>query len=203
MKPLFLSLLMVALVSSCSPLLYSGLLPVGEKVQSVARGLTPTEDPATGLYGYLNNIGIWVIAPQFKSASSFHDGLARVKKGSYYGAIDPLGQWVVQPVFSSSVDCDGALRSISEGRLAGIEMWVKEDPATGLYGYLNHYGVWQIKPQYESGLDFDGDGFAVVKVSGGGWGVINRSNQFVIQPNFGHKHEAQSALSRMKRLGVG
>lgn len=199
MKRIFLPLSLMALVCSCSPMLYSGIFPVGEKMQSVARGLTPTEDRATGLYGYLNNLGIWVIAPQFKSAGSFSDGMARVKKGSYYGAIDPLGQWIVQPVFTSSVDCDAAIGSIRKGRLVGIEMWAMEDPATELCGYLNHFGEWQIKPQYESGMDFDGDGFAVVKVKGGGWGVINRMNQFVIQPNFDHKHEAQSALSSLKR----
>lgn len=199
MKRTILLISSLWLLLSCSPLLYSSFLPIGDKVQSVAKGLTPTEDRATGLYGYLNDLGIWVIAPQFKDASNFNDGMARVRKGSYYGVINPLGQWIVQPAFASGSYCDQAITSIRKGRLVGIEMWLTEDPATELYGYLNHYGTWQIEPQYEDGHNFDSDGFAVVKVRGGGWGVINRSNVMVIQPNFKYSHEAQSALSRMKR----
>lgn len=187
------------IVSSCSPLLYSSYLPIGDKVQLAGKSLTPTEDRATGLYGYLNDFGIWAIPPQFKYAGSFSDGMARVRKGNYYGVINPLGQWIVQPVFASSLDCDGAIRSIRKGRMVGIEMWIAEDPATELYGYLNHLGKWQIEPQYESGYNFDDDGFAVVKVVGGGWGVINRSNKWVIQPNFESSMDARSSLSRLKR----
>lgn len=187
------------IVSSCSPLLYSSYLPIGDKVQLAGKSLTPTEDRATGLYGYLNDFGIWTIPPQFKYAGSFTDGMARVRQGSYYGVINPLGQWIVQPVFASSLDCDGAIRSIRKGRMVGIEMWIAEDPATERYGYLNHLGKWQIEPQYESGYNFDDDGFAVVKVVGGGWGVINRSNKWVIQPNFESSMDARSSLSRLKR----
>ncbi len=187
------------IVSSCSPLLYSSYLPIGDKVQLAGKSLTPTEDRATGLYGYLNDFGIWAILPQFKYAGSFTDGMARVRQGSYYGVINPLGQWIVQPVFASSLDCDGAIRSIRKGRMVGLEMWIAEDPATERYGYLNHLGKWQIEPQYESGYNFDDDGFAVVKVVGGGWGVINRSNKWVIQPNFESSMDARSSLSRLKR----
>lgn len=192
-------LLVVCFVSACSPLLYSSYLPFGDKVQLVGKSLTPTEDRATGLYGYLNDLGIWVITPQFKYAGSFSDGMARVRKGSYYGVINPLGQWIVQPVFASSLDCDGAIRSIRKGRMVGIEMWIAEDPATERYGFLNHFGAWQIEPQYESGYNFDDDGFAIVKVIGGGWGVIDRSNKWVIQPNFESSMDARSSLSRLKR----
>lgn len=199
MKRVALFLSMVFIASSCTSLLYSGMSPIGDKVHAVAKDLTPNEDPATGLYGYLNNLGIWVIAPQFKSAGRFQNGLARVRPGYYYGAINPLGQWVVQPVFESGLDCDAAMRSINKGRLAGIELWAAEDPNTERYGYLNHFGAWHIEPQYQMGYNFDSDGYAIVKVLNGGWGVINRSNQFVIQPNFESKLDVQSALSKLKR----
>ena len=199
MKRVSLLLIVVCLVSACSPLLYSSYLPFGDKVQLVGKSLTPTEDRATGLYGYLNDLGIWVITPQFKYAGSFSDGMARVRKGSYYGVINPLGQWIVQPVFASSLDCDGAIRSIRKGRMVGIEMWIAENPATERYGFLNHFGAWQIEPQYENGHNFDDDGFAIVKVVGGGWGVIDRSNKWVIQPNFESSMDARSSLSRLKR----
>ena len=196
-----LSLLLIAttLLSSCTQLLYTNYTPINPQMERISESLPPTEDPATGLYGYLGNLGLWVIKPQFKSASDFSNGMARVRVGSRYGAINPLGQWVIPPVFPSSVDCDSAMSSIRKGRLPGIELWLTEDPETERYGFLNHFGEWHIPPQYEDGSDFDSDGFAVVKPVNGRWGVINRQNQWVIQPNFEWKHEAQSALQRLKR----
>ena len=189
-----LPLLLIAttLLSSCTQLLYTNYTPISAQMEGLSENLTPTEDPATGLYGYLGNLGLWVIKPQFKSASDFSTGMARVRVGSRYGAINPLGQWVIPPVFPSQVDCDSAMSSIRKGRLPGIELWLTEDPETERYGFLNHFGEWHIPPQYE-------DGFAVVKPVNGRWGVINRQNQWVIQPNFEWKHEAQSALQRLKR----
>ena len=192
-------LVATTLCASCTQLLYSNQSPLVGQVEGLSRGLTPTEDPATGLYGYLGDLGLWVIKPQFKSASSFSNGMARVGTGGRYGAINPMGQWVIQPVFRSTVDCDEAMGAIRKGRMLGIELWSAEDPATELYGFLNHLGAWHIPPQYENAHQFDSDGFAVVKAVGAGWGVINRQNQWVIQPNFTYSHEAQSALGRLKR----
>ncbi|MBQ5620958.1 MAG: WG repeat-containing protein [Alistipes sp.] len=196
-----LPLLLIAttLLSSCTQLLYTNYTPISAQMEGLSENLTPTEDPATGLYGYLGNLGLWVIKPQFKSASDFSNGMARVRVGSRYGAINPLGQWVIPPVFPSQLDCDSAMSSIRKGRLPGIELWLTEDPETERYGFLNHFGEWHIPPQYEDGSDFDSNGFAVVKPVNGRWGVINRQNQWVIQPNFEWKHEAQSALQRLKR----
>ena len=99
-------LVATTLCASCTQLLYSNQSPLVGQVEGLSRGLTPTEDPATGLYGYLGDLGLWVIKPQFKSASSFSNGMARVGTGGRYGAINPMGQWVIQPVFRSTVDCD-------------------------------------------------------------------------------------------------
>ena len=199
MKRTLLLLAAAIVCSACTQLLYTANGPLNSSVQSLTRGLTPTEDPATGLYGYLNDLGLWVISPQYKSAQRFSDGMARVQVGNRYGTINPLGQWVIQPVFTSAGDCDEAAASIRKGRLAGIELWILEDPATERYGYVNHFGAWHIEPQYEDGSDFDSDGFAVVKPVGGRWGVINRQNQWVIQPNFSSRYEARDAIDRLRR----
>nr|MBE6190776.1 WG repeat-containing protein [Rikenellaceae bacterium] len=199
MKRILFLLVSGWLIVSCTQLLYTAYPAVGNQMQSVTRHMTATEDPATGLYGYLSDYGLWVIAPTYQDAQNFHDGMARVKTGGRYGIINPLGQWIVQPVFSWALSCDQAAASIRKGRIAGIELWLMEDPATELYGYLNHFGAWHITPQYEDGGEFDSDGFAVAKPVGGHWGVINRQNEWVIQPNFNNRYEAQNALSRLKR----
>lgn len=192
-------LLAAGLSTACTQLLYTSYAPMGAQMERVTRGLTPTEDPATGLYGYLSDIGLWALAPQYRSAQDFHNGMARVEVMSGYGAINPLGQWVIQPVFRWGSDCDSAMRSIIKGRMAGIELWDAQDPQTELYGFLNHFGAWHIEPQYEDVSSFDSDGFAAAKPVGGRWGIINRQNQWVIQPNFASRYDAESALRRLTR----
>jgi hypothetical protein len=103
MKRTLLLLAVATLCSACTQLLYTTYTPLNSSVQAIGRGLTPTEDRATGLYGYLNDFGLWAISPQYKSAQRFSDGMARVQVGSRYGTINPLGQWVIQPVFFSAV----------------------------------------------------------------------------------------------------
>lgn len=160
--------------------------------------LTLSKDRGTGLYGYLNDLGMWAIPPQYKSASSFNsDGLACVQVGGLFGAIDRLNQFVIQPRFRSWSDIRNAVTSLTSGRYAGIELWAQDDPATGLVGYLNHFGEWAIPPQYETGYDFY-DGYAIVSPGQRRWGVIDRMNRFVIQPNFGSSGEARNALNRLK-----
>ena len=206
MKRFFFFALVLLSASACSSLFYNpqgtfnGVVneTVGGVVSGVVGELTPTEDPATGLYGYLNDVGIWVIKPQFKAARSFGDNLACVLIPQGWGAINPMGGFVIQPVFESSLDCEAAIRSMKRGRMVGIDMWEQQDVQTELYGYLNYYGNWQIAPQYEAAKSFNDDGYAVVKVKGGGWGAINRNNQFVIAPNFNSWIDANAALNRYR-----
>ena len=118
MKRIFLYLIVGGLLSSCSIMgpAFTGLLsgptsgsvsdglaaPVGVPGQA-GRRYTPAEDPATGLYGYINDLGMWVIPPRFESVQSFgSNGMARVRLGGRYGVIDPSGQFVIPAVFSSS-----------------------------------------------------------------------------------------------------
>lgn len=199
MKRLVFLLLIAGLVSSCSPMMFPNMPSVGGNIQPYAGDLTPMQDRVTGLYGYVNSSGRWVVAPQFRSVNHFYNGLARVEIGGYYGAINAAGKWVVKPVFNAIHNCEAAIRSIINGKYTGEELWESRDAARGLYGYLNHYGAWHIKPQYESISNFDHNGFAVVKMPRRGWGVIDRSGKWVIKPTFAYKHDAQSALSRLMR----
>lgn len=202
MKPLRIILACgaAALLASCAALANLVLPTSPGNIMTFAGSgeLTLSKDRGTGLYGYLNDLGMWAIPPQYKSASSFNsDGLACVQVGGLFGAIDRLNQFVIQPRFRSWSDIRNAVTSLTSGRYAGIELWAQDDPATGLVGYLNHFGEWAIPPQYETGYDFY-DGYAIVSPGQRRWGVIDRMNRFVIQPNFGSSGEARSALNRLK-----
>ena len=162
--------------------------------------LTVTEDPGTGLYGYLNNFGTWAIAPTYRYAGDFDSdlGLAVVSVASgRFGAIDVMANTVREFNFDTSYEVREAISAIKKGRYLGIELWPMEDRATELYGYLDHYGNWFIAPQYLYTTDFNDEGYAVVQFGEKQWGAIDRSNKVVIQPNFTGRYDAQSALNRL------
>ena len=174
--------------------------PVAAAISTVApnpRNLTPQEDPGTGLYGYLNEYGVWVIAPAFRYSTSFNTdlGLATVQiSNGRWGAIDVYAQTVIQFSFNSRYDVDEAMNSILKGRYIGIDLWETEDPVTELWGYLDYYGNWYITPQYRYATSMSSDGFALVQMTDGLWGAIDRRNNIIVQPNFKSRYDAESAL---------
>ncbi|MBR5864838.1 MAG: WG repeat-containing protein, partial [Alistipes sp.] len=103
------------------------------------------------------------------------------------------------PNFASSYDVESAISSMEKGRYCGIDLWVAEDKATGLYGFLNYYGQWQIAPQYIYARSMNSDGFAIVEVSKGQWGAIDRAGNMVIAPNFNSSYDVESALRKLTR----
>ncbi len=161
------------------------------------KNLKVTQDPGTGLYGYLNEYGVWVIAPQFIYARNFDTdlGIAIVEpRRGFYGAINVFGQTVIEFNFSSSYDVEAAMSSMKKGRYVGIDLWEQQDHATGLYGYLNYYGQWHIAPQFTYAKAMHSEGLAVVEFKDGGWGAIDRTGKIVIQPNFRSSYDAEDAL---------
>lgn len=204
---LFAFIAVVTLCTSCS-LLTSVLAspstsPDGAPVKSLPvhlpKSLTLTQDPGTGLYGYVDEFGRWAIAPQFRNAYNFNKdvGIAVVELShGHYGGINTLGQIVIKPNFTSSYDVHSAIDSIEKGRYCGVDLWEVEDRTTELWGYLNHHGEWHIAPQYGYASDFNTDaGIAVVEVSNGYYGGINTLGQIVIKPNFTSTYDVHGAIS--------
>ena len=218
MKRLLPLIILVCLtVNSCGllPMLTTGQAvnqnPIGTVVNPVSaamslaapnpRNLTAQEDPGTGLYGYLNEYGVWVIAPTFRYATSFNTdaGLATVQiSNGRWGAIDVYAHTVINFSFDSRYDVDEAIRSILKGRYIGIDLWEQEDPSTELWGYLDYYGNWYIPPQYLYATSMS-DGFAVVQFPTELWGAIDRRNNIIVQPNFKSRYDAASALDAIIR----
>ena len=199
MKYALLLVISMSFAVSCT-----GIVPFFHRGSSyssdVTRRLTPVEDPATGLYGYVNDLGIWVIQPRFRSAQNFQsNGLARVRLGNRFGAINMAGNTVINFNFTKSYNVDAAIVSMAKGRLRGIDLWMECDPNSELCGYLDYYGNWYIRPQYYNARAFNQDGFAVVEVKRGQWGAIDRNNRIVIQPNFSSSYEVENALHRLMR----
>ncbi len=162
--------------------------------------LIAQEDPGTGLYGYLNEYGVWVIAPTFEYTVDFNSdlGLAVVKlTNGRWGAINVYAQTVIQFNFRSRYDVESAMRSMQRGRYQGIDLWEEYEAGTELWGYLDYYGNWYIKPQYLYATGMNDRGLAVVQFPNELWGAIDRANNIIVQPNFKSRYDAASSLSSL------
>lgn len=202
MKRLFL--LLAATTTLCTS---CGLLPALNQT-TMAAGITAplanhlkaTEDPGTGLYGYLNSFGVWAIPPTFRSAHSFNTevGMAVVQlQNGFWGAINTLGKTAILFNFTSSLDVDSAIRSIAKGRYQGIDLWEVRDHATGYWGYLDYTGNWFLPPIYKSAKAMSDRGIAVVQFQDDRWGAIDRKGAIVIQPNFSSWLDVESAIRNL------
>jgi hypothetical protein len=164
-----------------------------------------------GKWGYVNEEGVFVIAPKYFAAQPFVDGLALVvtKKpwtplGSEYGEfrvaqvtwIDNSGREIHKPI---SV---GTARSFSEGLAAVVPdsvMRLHGGCAKG--GYIDINGNWAIPPKFDGISDFS-EGLAAVNVGaqcgmGGRWGYVNKAGAVVIAPRFlfaGNFHDGRACV---------
>jgi WG containing repeat len=68
-----------------------------------------------GQYGFINDKGDMVIAPQFDLAGAFYLGLAEVLIGNKTGVIDQQGKFVVTPRFARSVPFTNDVVLVREG----------------------------------------------------------------------------------------
>lgn len=101
-----------------------------------------------GKHGYVDKDGKTVIAHQFKSASSFSDGLARVSvvdnksmTGQRFGYIDKTGTFVIKPTYILGYD-------YSEGLIAVLDENLK-------YGFIDKNGNTILPFIYDFPHDFN------------------------------------------------
>lgn len=94
-----------------------GLAPVAVTVD---REGNPHRAVGVKKWGYVDRKGKWIVSPQFKSASCFHEGLALVSKEDpydpgkqLYGFVDGTGKFAVEPKFRDA-------SSFSEGLAVAV-----------------------------------------------------------------------------------
>lgn len=117
-------------------------------------------------WGFIDETGEFVIAPDFDVAWSFVRGTAVVKEDGKYGLIDKMGDWVVEPQYDSvipfSADC----------------FIIIEDSA---FGFMAHgTGEILIQPRFEQAYYYTSDLCVVQK--GSALGVVNSKGKLVCEP---------------------
>ncbi len=100
-------------------------LPFSESLAPVARN---------SQFGFISNLGRFVIPAKFRDAHNFREGLAAVSSSGKYGYIGRTGKLEIDYLFDSAAD-------FSEG-LAALEVDRK-------IGFIDQTGAWAIKPKYD------------------------------------------------------
>ena len=95
------------------------LLLTAAGCSSPSKTATPASAATTASTATTAKTGTIVINPQFNSADSFSDGLARVRIGDFttgkWGFIDKTGHYVINPQFNGATSFSDGLAQVSIG----------------------------------------------------------------------------------------
>lgn len=153
-----------------------------------------------GRYGYINEKGDYVIAPELSVARDFaENGLAPagakgdgVESGLQWGYIDTTGNFVIEPQFEEAEE-------FAENGLAAVLF-----SETNLWGYINEKGDLVVEPQFLFASNFTENGLAAVSVRDTDakrdlYGYINEEGEFVIEPQYsGARDFTENGLAVVK-----
>lgn len=175
--------------------------------------LYPVEQ--NSLWGFVDRSGRFAIAPIYRGAWYFSEGLAKVESGTKYGFIDRAGKMVIAPQFDLAGDFSGGLAVAKTGNKVGYidksGRWaIKPQYDLGLsfveglalvgvgdrVGFIDRKGSYVVKPQYDDGISFS-DKLAAVK-QGGKWGFINQKGVMVIPPQYDDMNAHNDGLAPVK-----
>lgn len=175
-------------------------------------------------WGYIDQSGNNVIAPQFDRAFTFREGLALVRNSDHkYGFIDEKGQYKIQPAYKDAggfseglanvvkenqrieyIDRSGRTEITLDGSIEtaypfkeGVAMIRKDEK----YGYIDKKGKIIIPAQYEEAGHFS-EGKAYVVLSGSDkdqqYGYINKEGKLVINPQFERAGDFKEGMAMIK-----
>jgi hypothetical protein len=128
-----------------------------------AEGLCPVRLQATGLWGYIDPIGLVKIPFRYQLAYPFSEGMAAVKKGTKYGYIGLDGKDRISATFLMAYEFKDKLAAVKTE--AG-------------FGYINNLGKLVIKAGYTDAGNFQ-SGFAIV-AKGDKQGLIDATGKLVL-----------------------
>lgn len=137
------------------------------KGSKLEENITPCQNPKTGLWGYVNSEGKFIIRPVFSAACPFERNVARIAIDGKWGAISDKGVYLFRPRYGKigSFSSDGLAIAEIVGKEVLIDTrglivrgaayeaieqvpygyWVKD---AGLYGTLDQAGAILLEPQF-------------------------------------------------------
>lgn len=106
----------VGILDSSGFVFDTGIYTLGSLGQ-YCEGLLALLDATSNLYGYLDTDGAWVIAPAYRYAGDFQDGLAIVAGAMGYGVIDKTGASLLPAEYDLILRGDGLFAAVRENAL--------------------------------------------------------------------------------------
>ncbi|MBN1572428.1 MAG: WG repeat-containing protein [Deltaproteobacteria bacterium] len=115
------------------------------------------------IWGYINNVGKYIIWARFFGARNFSERLAAVKsiRNIKWGYIDDRGKFVIKPSFKDALDFSEGLAAV---RHSGGKY-------SGKWGFIDKSGKYVIDPRFITVRNFS-EGLAPVMIEGK-WGYIS------------------------------
>lgn len=145
-----------------------GAFAFGSAQESKRTNEPPIPFPRKGKYGYRDNAGEFVIAPQFDYAGEFSEELAVVGLGKFpatkWGYIDRTGKVVIPAQFDGAHDFSEGMAAVGIG---------------GKLGYIDRSGKLLVPPQFDEAHKFS-SGRARVRIIREGYGYINKTGERVV-----------------------
>jgi len=134
-----------------------------------------------GKFGFIDEKGRQIVAPQFDYADDFSEGLAAVEVQRAFGFIDKTGEFVVPLQFERSQQFSEGLAAVKKGKSLG---------------FVDGTGKIVIQPQFDLAGNFS-EGLVAVR-SKGKWGYVDTSGQPVISARFDGAAPFASELAAVK-----
>ena len=136
-------------------------------VLTIVAGLPGCDNGAHLVYGFIDDQGQWVVAPEYADASPPAEGLIAVQKGGAWGFVDHRGRSVIEWQFDAAQSFAEGLAAVRNG-----DEW----------RYIDRTGRTVIAGPFAKARPFDG-GLAAVR-TGTSWGFVNHAGNLVIEPRF-------------------
>lgn len=123
-------------------------------------------------FGFINNLGRFIIPAKFRDAKNFREGLAAVSSGGKYGYIGCTGQLKIDYLYDNAAD-------FSEG-LAAVEIGRK-------IGFIDKTGTWIVKPKYDYVSGYS-EGLSLAWQRGTKLCFIDKTGEEVLELDPQHNH---------------
>ena len=152
---------------------FNPLMPIGPK-DHVLRTLTSGRILVRKgtMWGYVDSVGRWVIAPRFSHATHFHDGLAGAMLDGRWSFIDPQGNLIL------------SIRGAQGGYLfsEGLAPFARPVAGKMKWGFVNKKGRDAIGARFDEVRSFH-EGQAAAR-EGDKWGYVGPLGQWAIAAQF-------------------
>ena len=161
----------------------------------------PVSHPTTGLWGWVDCRGHWVVKPRFEAVTNFDNDtghFATAKLNGRWACIDFDGNLVSKNVFTLSSEAWRAGHEWDTDQERGHWLYPIKETESEHWGYVDYTGEWVIRPIFEEAHVFfytRNDRMAPAKL-GGRWGCIDHTGRFVVTNQYNTSSEAQVAGRR-------